>query len=141
MKRVVNGKAIWSYTTHYLKCPSNKEKSMSGDGRTDFDLSITIPNTKSHTNMKYSANYVRLSEYMNLDERLENAIKNQTKIIQDHNEIIIQIRGSIRQAIDTSRFIFALNKLEEETEKKWEGNFVWYLDCLLYTSDAADDMQ
>ena len=98
------------------------------EGRTDFDLSITILNTKSRTNMKYSANYVRLSEYMNLDERLENAIKNQTKIIEDHNEIIIQIRGSIRQAIDTSRFIFALNKLEEKTEKKWEGNFVWYLD-------------
>ena len=98
------------------------------EGRTDFDLSITIPNTKSRTNMKYSANYVRLSEYMNLDERLENAIKNQTKIIEDHNEIIIQIKGSIRQAIDTARFIFALNKLEEETEKKWEGNFVWYLD-------------
>ena len=57
---------------------------MSGDERTDFDLSITIPNTKSRSNMKYSANYVRLSEYMNLDERLENAIKNQTKIIQDH---------------------------------------------------------
>tara|TARA_B000000565_G_scaffold240039_1_gene203977 strand:- start:359 stop:736 length:378 start_codon:yes stop_codon:yes gene_type:complete len=98
------------------------------EGRTDFDLSITIPNTKSRSNMKYSANYVRLSEYMNLDERLENAIKNQTKIIEDHNEIIIQIKGSIRQAIDTARFIFALNKLEEETEKKWEGNFVWYLD-------------
>ena len=98
------------------------------EGRTDFDLSINIPNTKSRSNMKYSANYVRLSEYMNLDERLENAIKNQTKIIEDHNEIIIQIKGSIRQAIDTARFIFALNKLEEETEKKWEGNFVWYLD-------------
>ena len=68
--------------------------------------------------MKYSASYVRLSEYMNLDERLESALKNQTKIIQDHNEIIIQIRGSIRQAIDTSRFIFALNKLEKENEKK-----------------------
>ena len=86
------------------------------EGRTDFDLSITIPNTKSRSNMKYSANYVRLSEYMNLNERLESAIKNQTKIIEDHNEIIIQIKGSIRQAIDTSRFIFALNKLEEETE-------------------------
>ena len=79
------------------------------EGRTDFDLSITIPNTKSRSNMKYSANYVRLSEYMNLDERLENAIKNQTKIIEDHNEIIIQIKNnlSIRHfSIDTSRFIF-----------------------------------
>ena len=111
------------------------------EGRTDFDLSITIPNTKSHTNMKYSANYVRLSEYMNLDERLENAIKNQTKIIQDHNEIIIQIRGSIRQAIDTSRFIFALNKLEEETEKKWEGNFVWYLDNEEISFDASNGFE
>tara|TARA_B100000902_G_scaffold377120_1_gene409030 strand:- start:1 stop:135 length:135 start_codon:yes stop_codon:yes gene_type:complete len=28
------------------------------EGRTDFDLSITIPNTKSRSNLKYSANYV-----------------------------------------------------------------------------------
>ena len=111
------------------------------EGRTDFDLSITIPNTKSRTNMKYNTNYVRLSEYMNLDERLENAIKNQTNIIQDHNEIIIQIRGSIRQAIDTSRFIFALNKLEEETEKKWEGNFVWYLDNEEISFEASNGFE
>ena len=111
------------------------------EGRTDFDLSITILNTKSRTNMKYSANYVSLSKYMNLDERLENAIKNQTKIIQDHNEIIIQIRGSIRQAIDTSRFIFALNKLEEETEKKWEGNFVWYLDNEEISFEASNGFE
>ena len=111
------------------------------EGRTDFDLSITIPNTKSRSNMKYSTNYVRLSEYMNLNERLENAIKNQTKIIQDHNEIIIQIRGSIRQAIDTSRFIFALNKLEEETEKKWKGNFVWYLDNEEISFDASNGFE
>ena len=111
------------------------------EGRTDFDLSITIPNTKSRSNMKYSTNYVRLSEYMNLNERLENAIKNQTKIIQDHNEIIIQIRGSIRQAIDTSRFIFALNKLEEETEKKWEGNFVWYLDNEEISFEASNGFE
>ena len=91
--------------------------------------------------MKYSTNYVRLSEYMNLDERLENAIKNQTKIIEDHNEIIIQIRGSIRQAIDTSRFIFALNKLEEETEKKWEGNFVWYLDNEEISFEASNGFE
>ena len=111
------------------------------EGRTDFNLSITIPNTKSLSNMKYSANYVRLSEYMNLDERLENAIKNQTKIIEDHNEIIIQIKGSIRQAIDTSRFIFALNKLEEETEKKWEGNFVWYLDNEEISFEASNGFE
>ena len=111
------------------------------EGRTDFDLSITIPNTKSLSNMKYSANYVRLSEYMNLDERLENAIKNQTKIIEDHNEIIIQIKGSIRQAIDTARFIFALNKLEEETEKKWEGNFVWYLDNEEISFEASNGFE
>ena len=111
------------------------------EGRTDFDLSITIPNTKSLSNMKYSANYVRLSEYMNLDERLENAIKNQTKIIEDHNEIIIKIKGSIRQAIDTSRFIFALNKLEEETEKKWEGNFVWYLDNEEISFEASNGFE
>ena len=111
------------------------------EGRTDFDLSITIPNTKSLSNMKYSANYVRLSEYMNLDERLENAIKNQTKFIEDHNEIIIKIKGSIRQAIDTSRFIFALNKLEEETEKKWEGNFVWYLDNEEISFEASNGFE
>ena len=111
------------------------------EGRTDFDLSITIPNTKSRLNMKYSANYVRLSEYMYLDERLENAIKNQTKIIEDHKDIIIQIRGSIRQAIDTSRFIFALNKLEEETEKKWEGNFVWYLDNEEISFEASNGFE
>ena len=101
---------------------------MNEEGRTDFDLSITIPNTKSRSNMKYSANYVRLSEYMNLDERLETALLNQTKIIQENGDIIIQIKGSIRQAIDASRFVHALNKLEEKTETKWEGNFVWYLD-------------
>ena len=111
------------------------------EGRTEFDLSITIPKTKSRSNMKCSANYVKLSEYMNLDERLENAIKNQTKIIEDHNEIIIQIRGSIRQAIDTSRFIFALNKLEEETERKWEGNFVWYLDNEEISFEASNDFE
>tara|TARA_Y100000816_G_scaffold32329_1_gene20628 strand:+ start:855 stop:1232 length:378 start_codon:yes stop_codon:yes gene_type:complete len=111
---------------------------MIGDGRTDFDLSITIPNNKSRTNMKFNTNYARLSEYMNLDERLEGALKNQTKIIQDHNEIIIQIRGSIRHAIDTSRLIFALNKLEDETERKWEGNFVWYLDNEEISFDASN---
>ena len=110
-------------------------------GRIDFDLSKTIPNTKSHSNMKFSANYAWLSEYMDLDERLENAIKNQTKIIEDHNEIIIQIRGSIRQAIDTSRFIFALIKLEEETEKKWEGNFVWYLDNEEISFEASNGFE
>ena len=47
-------------------------------GRTDFDLSITIPNTKSRSNMKYSAKYARHSEYMNLDERLKSELINQT---------------------------------------------------------------
>ena len=111
---------------------------MSGDGRTDFDLSINILNTKSRINMKYNANYVKFSEYLDLDERMETAIQNQTKIIEDENEIIIQIKGSIRQAIDTSRFIFALNKLEEETESKWEGNFVWYLDNEEISFDAIN---
>ena len=114
---------------------------MSGEGRTDFDLSLTIPNTKSRSNMKYSANYVRLSEYMNLDERLETALLNQTKIIQENGDIIIQIKGSIRQAIDTSRFIFALNKLEEETETKWEGNFVWYLDNEEISFEASNGFE
>ena len=111
---------------------------MSGDGKTDFDLSINILNTKSRINMKYNANYVKFSEYLDLDERMETAIQNQTKIIEDENEIIIQIKGSIRQAIDTSRFIFALNKLEEETESKWEGNFVWYLDNEEISFDAIN---
>ena len=114
---------------------------MSEEGRTDFDLSITIPNTKSRSNMKYSANYVRLSEYMNLDERLETALLNQTKIIQENGDIIIQIKGSIRQAIDTSRFIFALNKLEKETKSKWEGNFVWYLDNEEISFEASNGFE
>tara|TARA_B100000401_G_C52392371_1_gene524880 strand:+ start:143 stop:520 length:378 start_codon:yes stop_codon:yes gene_type:complete len=114
---------------------------MSGAGRTDFDLSITIPDTTRRNNMKDSANFIRLSEYMNLDERLESALKNQTKIIQDHNEIIIQIRGSIRQAIDISRFIYALKKLEQETESKWEGNFVWYLDNEEISFDASNGFE
>ena len=114
---------------------------MSGEGRTDFDLSITIPDTTRRNNMKDSANFIRLSKYMNLDERLESALKNQTKIIQDHNEIIIQIRGSIRQAIDISRFIYALKKLEQETESKWEGNFVWYLDNEEISFDASNGFE
>ncbi len=114
---------------------------MSGAGRTDFDLSITIPDTTRRNNMKDSANFIRLSKYMNLDERLESALKNQTKIIQDHNEIIIQIRGSIRQAIDISRFIYALKKLEQETESKWEGNFVWYLDNEEISFDASNGFE
>ena len=114
---------------------------MTEEGRTDFDLSITIPNTKSRSNMKYSANYVRLSEYMNLDERLENAIKNQTKIIEDHNEIIIQIKGSIRQADRYLKIYLCLNKLEEKTEKKWEGNFVWYLDNEEISFEASNGFE
>ena len=78
--------------------------------------------------MKYNVNYVRLSEYMDLDERLEQSLQNQTKIIEEFNEIIIRIKGSIGQSIDSSRFVYALKKLEEETESKWDGHFVWYLD-------------
>ena len=111
------------------------------DGRTDFDISITIPNTKSRSNMKYNVNYVRLSEYMDLDERLETALQNQTKIIEDHNEIIIQIKGSIRQAIDTSRFVYALKKLQDETERKWMGHFVWYHDYEEILFDSDNDFE
>ena len=111
------------------------------DGSTDFDLSITIPNTKSRSNMKYNVNYVRLSEYMDLDERLEQSLQNQTKIIEDHNEIIIRIKGSIGQSIDSSRFVYALKKLEEETESKWDGHFVWYLDNEEILFDSSNDFE
>ena len=110
-------------------------------GRTDFDLTITIPNTKSRSNMKYSSNYVKLTEYLDLDERLDDALKHQTKIIEDHNEIIIRIKGSINQAIDTSRFIYGLKKLEDQTEKKWEGHFVWYLDNEEISFAAENDFE
>ena len=114
---------------------------MSEDGRTDFNLSITIPNTKSRSNLKYNANYVKLSEYMNVDERLEIALRNQTKIEEDHNEIIIQIKGSIRQAIDTSRFVDALLQLQQETESKWDGYFVWYHDYEEISFDSANNFE
>ena len=39
------------------------------------------------------------------------------------------------------RFIFALNKLEEETEKKWEGNFVWYLDNEEISFEASNGFE
>ena len=89
---------------------------------TNLNLKITIPNKKSRSNMKYNVNYVKLSDYMDIDERLEIVLQKRTKIEEDHNEIIIQIQG-LTTYIDHERFLYALRKLEDETESKWQGDF------------------
>ena len=90
---------------------------MSGDGsrKTILDLSITIPNTKSSSKLK-------LSDYINLDERLEESIKDVTFLIQRGLFINITIRGEIYDTIDSNRFVRSLKKLENETGCKWKGN-------------------
>ena len=72
--------------------------------------------------MKYNVNYAKLSDYMDIDERLEIVLQKRTKIEEDHNEIIIQIQG-LTTYIDHERFLYALRKLEDETESKWQGDF------------------
>ena len=72
--------------------------------------------------MKYNVNNVKLSDYMDIDERLEIVLQKRTKIEEDHNEIIIQIQG-LTTYIDHERFLYALKKLEDETESKWQGDF------------------
>ena len=44
--------------------------------------------------------------------------------------IVNKLFGSIKSNSlkKYASFVEKVNKLEEETEKKWEGNFVWYLD-------------
>ena len=90
---------------------------MSGDGsrKTILDLSITIPNTKSSPKLK-------LSDYINLDERLEESIKDVTFLIQRGLFINITIKGEIYDTIDSNRFVRSLKKLENETGCKWKGN-------------------
>lgn len=90
---------------------------MSGDGsrKTILDLSITIPNTKSSSKLK-------LSDYINLDERLEESIKDVTFLIQRGLFINITIKGEIYDTIDSNRFVRSLKKLENETGCKWKGN-------------------
>tara|TARA_Y100000591_G_scaffold177147_1_gene152990 strand:+ start:293 stop:589 length:297 start_codon:yes stop_codon:yes gene_type:complete len=90
---------------------------MSGDGsrKTILDLSITIPNTKSSSKLK-------LSDYINLDERLEESIKDVTFLIQRGLFINITIKGEIYKTIDSNRFVRSLKKLENETGCKWKGN-------------------
>ena len=90
---------------------------MSGDGsrKTILDLSITIPKTKSSTNLK-------LSDYINLDERLEESLKDVTFFIQRGLFINITIQGEIYDTIDSNRFVRSLKKLENETGCRWKGN-------------------
>ena len=90
---------------------------MSRDGsrKTILNLSITIPNTKSSSKLK-------LSDYINLDERLEESIKDVTFLIQRGLFINITIKGEIYDTIDSNRFVRSLQKLESETGCKWKGN-------------------
>ena len=90
---------------------------MSGDGsrKTILDLSITIPNTKSSSSLK-------LSEYMNIDERLQESLKDVTFFIQRGLFINITIKGEIYDTIDSNRFVRSLKKLESETGCKWKGD-------------------
>ena len=85
------------------------------EGRTDFDLSITVPNTKSSSSLK-------LSNYMNIDERLEELLKDVTFFIQRGLFINITIQGEIYDTIDSNRFVRSLKKLENETGCNWKGN-------------------
>ena len=57
-----------------------------GSRKTILDLSITIPNTKSSSTLK-------LSDYINLDERLEESLKDVTFLIQRGLFINITIQG------------------------------------------------
>tara|TARA_X000001036_G_C20294678_1_gene649797 strand:+ start:310 stop:606 length:297 start_codon:yes stop_codon:yes gene_type:complete len=86
-----------------------------GSRKTILDLSITIPNTKSSSNLK-------LSDYINLDERLEESLKDVTFFIQRGLFINITIKGEIYDTIDSNRFVRSLKKLESETGCKWKGN-------------------
>ena len=90
---------------------------MSRDGsrKTILNLSITIPNTKSSPKLK-------LSDYINLDERLEESIKDVTFLIQRGLFINITIKGEIYDTIDSNKFVRSLKKLENETGCKWKGN-------------------
>ena len=86
-----------------------------GSRKTILDLSITIPKTKSSSNLK-------LSDYINLDERLEESLKDVTFFIQRGLFINVTIQGEIYDTIDSNRFVRSLKKLESETGCKWKGN-------------------
>ena len=90
---------------------------MSGDGsrKTILDLSITIPNTKSSSSLK-------LSDYINIDERLQESLKDVTFFIQRGLFINITIKGEIYDTIDSNRFVRSLKKLESKTGCKWKGD-------------------
>ena len=90
---------------------------MSEDGsrKTILDLSITIPNTKSSSSLQ-------LSDYMNIDERLEELLKDVTFFIQRGLFINITIKGEIYDTIDSNRFVRSLKKLESKTGCKWKGD-------------------
>ena len=94
---------------------------MSRDGsrKTILDLSITIPNTKSSSSLK-------LSDYMIIDERFEELLKDVTFFIQRGLFINITIQGEIYDTIDSNRFVRSLKKLENETGCKWKGNLKLY---------------
>ena len=90
---------------------------MSGDGRrkTILDLSITIPYFKSGSNYK-------LSDYINLDESLEEQLSDVTQLFVEGNQLNIIIEGEIYDTIDSNRFVRSLKKLESETCCKWKGD-------------------
>ena len=90
---------------------------MSGDGsrKTILDLSITIPNTESSSNLK-------LSDYINLDESLEGQLSDVTQLFVEGNQLNIIIEGEIYDTIDSNRFVRSLKKLESETGCKWKGD-------------------
>ena len=90
---------------------------MSGDVRrkTILDLSITIPYFKSGSNYK-------LSDYINLDERLEEQLSHVTQLFVVGNQLNIKIEGEIYDTIDSNRFVRSLKKLESETGCKWKGD-------------------
>ena len=90
---------------------------MSGDGirKTILDLSITIPYFKSGSNYK-------LSDYINLDERLEEQLSHVTQLFVEGNQLNIIIEGEIYDTIDSNRFVRSLKKLESETGCKWKGD-------------------
>ena len=59
---------------------------------------------------------------MNIDERLEEPLKDVTFFIQRGLFINITIKGEIYDTIDSNRFVRSLKKLESETGCEWKGN-------------------
>ena len=90
---------------------------MSWDERrkTILDLSITIPYFKSGSNYK-------LSDYINLDESLDEQLSDVTQLFVEGNQLNIIIEGEIYDTIDSNRFVRSLKKLESETGCKWKGD-------------------